>query len=513
MGAERLSMRKIREVLRLRLGHGVGLLEIARSCGIGETTAGDYVRRFRAAGLSWPLPPELDDDRELTRVLFRQQHETQRGRPQPDWRWVHRELRRPHVTRVLLWQEFLAQEPQGIGYTQFCVHYERFAKSLSVTMRQHHVAGEKVFVDFSGDGLRIVDRVTGEERMAKLFVAVLGASSYTYIEPVLSEDLATWTGCHVRAFEYFGGVPKVVVPDNLRSGVKRPDRYDPETNPTYAELARHYGIAVIPARVRRPRDKAKVEQGVLLAERWILAALRNRQFGSLEEVRQAIAPLLEQLNAKKMQKLEQSRRELFEELDRPALGPLPEKPFELATWARPRVNVDYHVEFEKHYYSVPYRLVGKVVDVRATAQWVEILFAGQRVASHRRSRLARQATTLAEHMASSHRAYAEWTPKRLRDWAQSIGPATAKLVEEIMARRAHPEQGFRACLGVLRLRDRYPDERIERACERALAFRAISYKSVEAILRNQLDLGQVLPTPPSSTLPPHRNIRGAGYYH
>ena len=463
------------------------------------------------AKLAWPLPPDLDDEA-LDRLLFPAERHPVARRPEPDWVWVHRELKRKHVTRMLLLQEYREGEPEGLEYSQFCDRYREWAKRLPVTMRQEHRAGEKLFVDFPGDGIEIVDRETGEVLVAKLFVAVLGASNYTYVGPVLREDLPTWIGCHVRAFGYFGGVPEIVVQDNLKSGVKRPDHYDPELNPTYADLARHYGLAVIPARPYRPRDKAKVEQGVLLADRWIVAALRNRRFGSIDELREAVEPLVERLNARPMRKLKRSRRELFEEIDRPVLRALPEGAYEYAVWAPPKANIDYHVEFDHHYYSVPYTLAGQKLDLRATATTIEVFRDGRRVASHRHSYVAHKATTVPEHMASAHRAHAEWTPSRIAAWAAKIGPKTAELVSEIMRRKPHPEQGFRASLGVIRLRSRYPDDRIERACARALAHRAISYRSVEAILRHHLDrvADDAAQTPP---LPRHGNIRGAHYYH
>ena len=469
MAAERLPLRKTREILRLKFQAGLSQRAIARSAKASQSTVNDYVGRAVVAKLTWPLPPELDDDEALDRLLFPAEHHPVARRPEPDWPWVNRELRRKHVTRMLLWQEYRQGEPEGLEYSQFCDRYRDWAKRLPVTMRQEHRAGEKLFVDFSGDGIEIVDRDTGEAVVAKLFVAVLGASNYTYVEPVVREDLPTWIGCHVRAFAYFGGVTEIVVPDNLKSGVKRPDHYDPELNPTYADLAQHYGVAVIPARPYRPRDKAKVEQGVLLAERWIIAALRNRSFGSLGELKAAIAPLLERLNARPMRKLKRSRRELFEEIDRPVLRALPEAEYEYAVWARPKANIDYHVEFDRHYYSVPYMLAGQKLDLRATATTIEIFRDGRRVASHRRSYAAHKATTVPEHTASAHRAHAEWTPSRIAAWAAKIGPKTAELVSEIMRRKPHPEQGFRASLGVIRLRSRYPDDRIEGACARAAA--------------------------------------------
>ena len=512
MAAERLSMRMLREVLRLNLALGMTCRAIGRSCGLSPSTVSGYIGRARVAKLTWPLPPELGDDEALTRVLFPDEHRPQPSRPEPDWARIHLELRKKHVTKQLLWEEYKAEQPGGYQYSQFCERYARWAASVTVTMRQTHHAGEKMFVDFSGDGLEVVDPKTGEISTAKLFVAVLGASNLTYVEPVLSEDLPTWTGCHVRALEYAGGVAAIWVPDNLRSGVKSPNLYEPDLNPTYAELARHYGATVIPARVRKPRDKAKVEQGVLLAERWILAALRNRTFFSLEEARAAVKELVEKLNNRPMRQLKRSRREVFEELERAALKPLPAKHYEFARWARPRVHVDYHVEFDDHFYSVRYQLVGKQVDLRATETTIEVFLGGRRETSHLRSYETGKHTTKPEHMPKAHQAQVEWTPVRLVEWAKKTGPATAALVEEVMRRRVHPQQGFRACLGILHLNRRYEGERIEAACARALRVRACTYKSVVAILRHNLDR-----EPPREVeqreLPLHGNIRGSGYYH
>lgn len=344
MSGERLSMRKLREVLRLHLALSMKGRAIARSCELSPSTVSSYLGRAKVAKLSWPLAPELDEDAVLTRLLFPDEGHPQSSRPEPDWARLHLELRKKHVTKQLLWEEYKSEQPEGYQYSQFCERYGRWAATLVVSMRQSHRAGEKMFIDFSGDGLEVVDPRTGECVKAKLFLAVLGASNLTYVEPALSEDLPTWIGCHVRALEFLGGVAEIWVPDNLKSGVKSPDRYEPDLNPTYAELARHYGAAVIPARVRKPRDKAKVEQGVLLAERWILAALRNRTFFSLGELREAVKPLLEKLNNRTMRQLKKSRRELFEEIERSCLKPLPARPYEFARWARPRVHIDYHVD-------------------------------------------------------------------------------------------------------------------------------------------------------------------------
>jgi len=516
MPAPRLSMRKLREVLRLRHASGLSARAIARSCRMSSSTVLDYIARAKVANLSWPLPVELDDIA-LERLLFPHEKGPIRQCPEPDYALLHLELKRKHVTKMLLWQEYLEQHPDGYQYSQFCERYNRWADSLSVTMRQHHRAGEKMFVDFSGDGIDIVDPRTGEVKTAKLFVAVLGASNFTYVEPVLSEDLPTWISCHIHAFVYFGGVAEITVPDNLKSGVRRPDFYDPDLNPTYADLAQHYDTAVIPARKRKPRDKAKVEQGVLLAERWILAALRNRDFSSIAEVRDAVAPLRERLNDKPMQKLKRSRREVFEAVEKAALKPLPTTPYVQCEWKKVSVNIDYHVEFDDHYYSVHYTFYTsrrRKMEVRATASTIEIFWAGKRVTSHVRSYEKYRHTTKPEHMPESHRRNLEWPPSRIVNWAKSVGVCTAQVVEEIMRTKRHPEQGYRSCLGILRLRDRYPDERIERACARALKFRTLSRRSIEAILKNNRDRDvDDEPQGSQQSLPWHRNVRGAHYYH
>jgi len=514
MAAERIPMRKLREVIRLRLACGLSGRAIAQSCRLSVSTVSGYLGRIAVAKLGWPLPAELDDDTVLERLLFPDEHHPVRMRPEPDWAAIHRELRRPHVTKQLLWQEYREAQPDGYQYSQFCARYAAWATHLPVTMRQVHRAGEKGFVDFSGGSLPIVDLQTGETTPATLFLAVLGASNLTYAEPVLHQDLPTWIGAHVNALAYWGGVPAALVPDNPKVGVTRPDYYDPDLNPTYAEFAQYYGTVILPARPYHARDKAKVEQGVLLAERWILAVLRNRIFYSLAELQTAVALLLERLNTRPSRHLGQSRRELFEAIERVALRPLPPRPYELALWARPKVSIDYHVEFEDHYYSVPWQLRGERLDLRATATTVELFQHGRRVASHVRSHVKHQPSTDPAHMPAAHRAHLEWSPSRLIAWGATVGPATAALMEAIMQQRPHPEQGYRACLGLMRLQKRYPAARLERACARALHFRACSYKSVVAILNHRLD-EEALPTTtdPPRTLPHHGNIRGSRYYH
>lgn len=509
-----ISMRRVRDVLRLRFGEGLSLRQVSASLGIPFTTVSDHVRRAAAAGLGWPLPDDLDDVALEVR-LFAAAAAPEGRRPEPDWPKIHIELRRPHVTLMLLWHEYKETFPDdGYAYSQFCELYRVWRRHLDVVMRQTHRAGEKLFVDFPGRQIPIYDDKTGEITLhAELFVAVLGASSYLYAEAFASQELLYWVTGHVHAFEFFEGCPAIVVCDNLRSGVTRPHRYEPDVNATYQEMATHYSVAIIPARSYKPRDKAKVEAGVLLAERWIMARLRNEHFTSIAEANEAIDRLVEWVNARPFKKIDGSRRSLFEEFDRPALRPLPLTRYEFATWRRAKVNIDYHVELraDRHYYSVPYRLVKETVDIRVSAATVEVFFRHRRVASHVRS-YSPGYTTDPAHMPESHRRHAQWTPSRIVSWAAKTGPATAKLTETIMAARQHPEQGFRSCLGIVRLGDRYGQERLEAACARALFAKAHTYRSVESILQKGLDRQPLPADAPGRTHPSHDNVRGPDYY-
>jgi transposase len=403
--------------------------------------------------------------------------------------------------------------PEAHQYSQFCHRYRLWQRHLDVVMRQEHRAGEKLFVDFSGQTVPVVNPETGVVALAEIFVGVMGASNYTYAEAFPSQELAHWIAGHVHAFKFMGGAPQIAICDNLKSGVTRPHRYEPEVNPTYLEMAAHYGCAVIPARPYKPRDKAKVEAGVLVVERWLLATLRNRTFFSLAELNAALREQLAWLNDRPFKKMAGSRRSLFEDIDRPALRPLPATRYEFATWKKATVNIDYHVEVDRHYYSVPYQLVGQVCDIRATASTVEMIWRGRRVASHVRRCQPSRHSTQTEHMPDAHRRHLEWSPSRIVGWAKSSGPATASLVEGILEARPHPEQGYRSCLGILRLGKRFGGERLEAACQRALAVQALSYRSVESILKNGLDK-QSLPAPPPQPLDRrHENVRGSTYYN
>jgi transposase len=505
-------MRKIRDILRLVIGEGHSVRHAAAATRVPASTVSDQLARARRAGLGWPLPDDLDDARLEARLFGPPPVPRITGRPLPDWVEVHRELRRKGVSLQLLHLEYRERHPDGFGYSWFCHAYRDWQGRLDLVMRQEHRAGDKLFVDWAGQTLPIVDPDTGEVWQARLFVAVLGASSYTYAEAFASQSLADWITAHVHALAFVEGCPEVIVPDNPRVGVTRAHRYEPDLHRTYEEMAAHHGAVIIPARSGKPRDKAKVEVGVQVVERWILAALRHRTFFSLAEANAAIRERLVWLNDRPFRKLPGSRRELFETIDRPALRPLPSVPYEYATWKHARVNIDYHVEVDRHWYSVPFQLVGQACDIRVTAGVVEVFHKGQRVASHPRSARQRHFTTISGHMPESHRRHAEWTPARITAWAERTGPATAGLVDGIMASRPHPEHGFRSCLGILRLGRRYGDERLEAAAARALAIRALSYRSVESILKAGLD-GQPLPgSEPVLTIGDHANVRGAAYY-
>jgi transposase len=487
---------------------------VGRSCNVSPSTVHDTVARARLAGLSWPLPDDMDDA--ALEALLYPGPRGRAGRPEPDYPQMYRELKRKGVTLQLLWLEYREDHPDdGLGYSCFCGRYRRWRKQLDLTMRQEHQAGEKVFVDYAGQTIGVTDPLTGEVTDYQVFVATLGASNFTYVEVHEAQSLRCWVGGHMRAFEYFHGVSAVTVPDNLKAGVTKACLYEPDINPTYQEMAEHYDTVVIPTRKRKPRDKAKVENGVQQVERWVLAPLRNQTFHNVAELRTAIAERREWLNDRPLSKLAGTRRSLWREIDRPALKPLPAKRFEMCEW-KPNVgvNIDYHIEFDGHYYSVPYTLRTKRVDVRATATTVECIFRSKRVASHLRSYQRGRHTTKPEHMPSSHRRHAEWSPSRLIRWASTIGPNTAALVEQIMQSRPHPEQGYRSCLGILRLAKRHSPERLEAACTRACRFKTHSYRSVESILKTGLDR-RPLPEPPPSPAPPieHDNIRGAEVYN
>jgi transposase len=507
-------MRRIREVLRLKHECALPNAQIAAALGIAKGSVANYLAAATAAGLTHSEAQALDDA-----ALNARLHPRRYVYPQfavPDFGLIHRELRRKGVTLQLLWEEYRAQA-QGVPYSRsrFCERYIEFRQRLRRSMRQIHVAGEKLFVDYAGPTVPLIDPASGEITRAHIFVAVWGASNYTYAEATAAESKADWIAAHGNALTFFGGAPALLVPDNPRALIRDPDRYEPIANRTYEALAEHYGCAILPARPRKPQDKAKVEAGVLLVERWILARLRHWHFHSLAELNTAIRQLLGELNERPFQKLEGSRRSWFDLLDRPALRPLPSTAFEYADFKRARVSrLDYHVEFAHHYYSVPHALVGQEVELRITRTTVEVLFRHQRVASHARSHRRGGYSTIPEHMPAAHRAHREWTPARLLHWAETIGVATRYLVAHLLESKPHPEQGYRACLGLLALARKYGDARLEAGCVRALALGAKTRKSVASILAAGLDRQPATTTLFADTvLPAHANVRGPEYYH
>jgi transposase len=508
-------MRKISEVLRHQAA-GLSVRDIAVSTGIHRSTVHEYLTRAGSAGLSWPLPPELDEATVEARLFPPITPEVAAGRPVPEWREVHRELKRGHhVTLQLLWLEWRESHPDGWAYSQFCRHYHEWLGRQDVVMRLEYAAGERAFVDFAGDKMSIIDPDTGELTEVEIFGGVLGCSGVLYVEATRSQDLKSWLLAHTRMYEAYGGVPRITTPDNLKSGVTKACWFEPELNRSYLHLARHFNTVILPARPYHPRDKAAAEAGVLVVERHVLAPLRHRRFFSSGELNQALKGKTAEVNDHQFRGQPSSRRDLFEELERGALQPLPPTRYELTEIKTVTANIDYHVDHDhQHFYSVPHQLVRQKLELWATATTIEVYHGHRRVASHVREYGRRRYITDPQHMPASHRAHAEWTPSRLIRWARTVGPATAQMTERILESRPHPEHGYRACLGLMSLAKRHGAERVEAACARAVALRTIAYSSVKSILQQNLDR---LPMPEveESVVPlpvTHANLRGADYY-
>lgn len=513
MAFPRASMRKIREILRLHFEAGLKHRQIARSCSTTHATVGKYVEAAKQAGLSWPLPDDLADDEALYARLFPDSTcPAEPSRPLPEWSAVHDQLSAKGMTLQLLWEEYRQDHADGYGYTQFCDYYRRWKQTVDVVLRHTYKAGEKTFVDWAGLTIPWLDG-SGNEQEAHVFVAILAASNYTYVEAFATTQQWHWIEGHIHAFEYFGGVTQVIIPDNEKTGVTRACRYEPDLNPTYQRMAAHYGTVVIPARPNEPRDKAKVEAAVQHTERRLIAALRHHTFFSVADINTALQPILEQLNTRPFQKLPGSRRQRFEELDRPALQPLPEAAYELDEWGKAKANIDYHVQVDRNFYSVPYPLVRQVIEVRLTARAIELFLKGRRVAAHRRCYRRGQYITDPAHRPKAHARHLDWTPGRLIAWATSVGPECAQLVRTLLETKPHPEQGYRACLGIMRLAKQHSTARTEAACARALALDSPSFRTVNSILRHGTETDplpdQLQLKPPS---PRHDNVRGHAYY-
>ena len=512
MPRERTTMRKIREILRLKWQHGRSHRDVAASCNVGYGTVVELLRRAGNAGLVDWQSVENRDDGELEELLYPPAPARSVVRQTPDFARIYLESKRPGVTLQLLWEEYRQQYPTGYGYSWFCDEFRTFTGALDVTMRQDYKAGEQMQVDWAGQTLPITERETGETREAQLFVACLAASQLIYAELTWDQTLEEWIKVHIHALEYFGGIPELLVPDNTKTAITSPCRYEPEENPTYAEMARYYGMAVIPARVRKPRDKSKVENGVQQSERRILAKLRDMTFFYLADANQAVWELLEELNHRERRDLGMSRRELFEKIEKAVLRPLPAERYSLSLWKKVRVGPDYHVEFERHYYSVPFRLVGQELYLKASTRIVELFWKSKSVASHLRCHHLGH-STINEHMPRSHQEYRNWTPERLVAWARKSGASTAEVAATILQSRNHPEQGFRSCLGLTSLGKRYGDARLEAACVLALNIRSPTYSSVKSILGTGRDLRPPAEETANATSQlTHANVRGPGYY-
>ncbi len=501
-------MELVREVFRLKWVLNKSNRAIGKTLSISKSTVSTYLGRAKVAGIETIEKLNSISNEALKEIIFPMSNEKVF---QIDFERINKELKRKHVTLMLLWQEEVEKNPDLYGYSRFCDLFRNWKKEKKLSMKQTHKAGEKGFIDYAGSTVPIHNCKTGEVVNAQIFVMVLGASDHTYVEATYTQKTRDFIGSNIRAFEYFGGAPEVLVPDNLKSGVNLASKYEPVISQTYRELADHYGSVVIPTRVRKPKDKAKVENGVLIAGRWILARLRDRKFFSLEELNEAIWELLDEYNNKKFQKLDCSRRSLFEEIEKEELLPLPDARFEIAEWKKVRANIDYHVTIESCHYSVPYQLRGKELQARSTDKIVEIFYQGKRVASHSRSYKKGNASTTKEHMPKSHREYSEWSPSRIINWARKMGPFCAHLVKKIMDEREHPELGYRSCLGIMRLEKKYSKKRLENACKRALKVGARSYRIVNSILEKGLDHQEVEHIKDDRSIE-HENIRGSDYY-
>lgn len=509
-------MIRYREILRLH-SQGISKTAIARSCECSRNTVARAVQRAEELGIVWPLDPEFSDAK-LQKLLL-PQSDLPPLRQAPDYETIHKELAKSGVTLSLLWNEYCEgcrqQKKIPFMYTQFCKYYREYALQTKATLHIDHKPGEKMEVDWAGQTAAIVDTDTGEIIPAYIFVAVLSASGYAYVEAFLAQNLECWITAHVHAYRFFGGVTRILVPDNLKTGVAQCSWFTPVINKTYHEMAEHYGTAVIPARVRKPQDKPKVENTVGIVSTWILAALRRQQFFSLTELNQAMQEKLAELNRKPFQKKSGSRQIAFVEEEKPALLPLPKDPYELATWRIATVQFNYHISVDKMQYSVPYEYIKHKVDVRLTRNVVEVFFGGTRICSHPRL-FGRegQYSTVAEHMPQEHRQYLSWDSERFLAWARKIGPHAHAAVSAILTAHKVEQQGYKSCLALLKLADKYSIDRLEAACAKALSYTPQpSYKSIQTILQTGQDkLKTEEHINQSAESEEFGFVRGAGYY-
>ena len=510
MAKKRTPMNKIKEVLRLKFDCGLSYRSIASCLNISLATVSELIARFKQSQIDWPLPEDCRDA-DLTQALYHSK-QASREKVMPDFSHYVVELRRKGMTKMLLWQEYYEQyQEHAYAYTQFCEHFNRWLKAQKRSMRQLHIAGDKLFIDYCGPRLQVVNPETGEVREAEVFVATLGASNYTYVEAFPSQGKAYWLEAHANAFEHFGGVPQLLVPDNLRSAVSKANRYEPRLNDSYQKLANHYQTAVMPARPYKPKDKAKAENAVLLVERWIMMRLRHDTFYTFKELNLAIRQLMNELNQREMKQYSASRQTLFEKLDQPALKPLPKQRYLYTESKQAKVGPDYHIEYRRHYYSVPHQLVGRHVELEASSRLVQIYHQGNLVAQHPRSQKERGSSTLLEHMPSNHQ-HQKWSPERLLKWGENIGPATREVIHKMLITKPHPEQSYRACLGLLSLSKTHGDARLEQASKDALVLAKPNYTFISNLLKNHHE-GQLSQSKTSTPNLIHSNVRGPNCYH
>ena len=486
-------MNQVRKLFRLRFLAKLSQRDVALAIGCGKTTVLDYEAKARSIGITKYSDIEVLSDEELVSKLKITCTKRATGAPpriekvNPNCANIFLELKRKNVTKRLLWEEYLQDNPSGYRYTQFCEQYRSWLKSTPISMRINHIAGEKVFVDYAGTAMEIIDQSTGEIEKVQIFVGALGASSYIFAEATMSQSSRDWQGSHRRMLEYFGGVPEIIVPDNLKSGVTKSSRYEPVLNLAYENLSKHYDFCIVPARAYKPKDKAKAEVSVLVVSRWIIAALRKQNFYSLYELNEAIKLLLEKVNNRKMRHIGKSRQELFIELDKLALKRLPETPYEVSELKQARVNIDYHIEFDKNFYSVPYQTIGELVTVRATDYCIEIYSNSKRIASHKRTYRQRTYCTSDDHRPKSHQEHLKWNPQRIQEWATSKGEIVGELIELLFQSKRHPEQAYRSALGIIRLGDKYGDQRLREACRRAVELQAPTYRTISNLLKNKME--------------------------
>ena len=513
MSAKGVAMRKIKTVLRLHYENKLSQHQIAKSIGLSVGVVNKYINLAQQAKLTWPLEEELTNEIALKKFLLPIQQNISPAIDGLNFPEIHKELKLKGVTLQLLWEEYSQELKNPYSYSNFCLMYRKWRNTQPKSMRQTHKAGDKAFVDYAGQTFDIIDSKTGEIRAAQIFVGILGASNFTYAEATWTQKIPDWVASHKRMFEFFGGVPALIVPDNLKSGICKFCRYDPEINPTYADFIDYYGTAVLPARPSKPKDKPKVENAVLVVERWILARLRKQTFFGLDELNAAIKKLLHELNNRPFKKLPGCRASLFAETDQPVLKPLPKYNYEICEIKFARVQVDYHIELDFHYYSVPYQYVGKKITVCFTTTRVECSYQGKKLAIHVRSYEKGKHTTIPEHMPKSHRKYLECNAETLLQWAKNVGISTTKFITSILESKLHPEQGYRSCLGIINLAKRYGKQRLENACQYAWQQGVRTRKSLASILAHNMDLQLQKQDTYNNKSIIHDNLRGKNYHH